>query len=229
MRILAVADEPVLEDPRAIRRIDPDLVVACGDLPFDYLEFLEDCTDVPLLYVPGNHDPDLKPGDQSVPVGVVAGLVQRAAPPGPPGCTNVDGKTVGAAGLWVGGLGGSVRYREGPNQYSQRRMRRRAVGLAARTLLRRPRRRLDLLLTHAPPFGLGDDDDPPHVGFTAFHRLTILLGPTYLIHGHVHPYGPPRPDRAIGETTVVNAAGFRVLEMDARPEQRRRGAPVGEP
>ena len=221
MRILAVADEPVLQDPRAIRSLEADLIVSCGDLPFDYLEFLEDCTDAPLLFVPGNHDPDLRPGDRSAPAGVVAGLVERAPAPGPPGGIAVDGRVVRVAGVVAGGLGGSVRYRGGPNQYTQAGMRLRAAVLATRTMLRHPVRRLDLLVTHAPPQGLGDQDDPAHVGFAAFRRLAAMLKPRYLIHGHIHPHGTPRPDRTLNGTTVVNAVGYRVLDT-ALPAHRAR-------
>lgn len=222
MRILAVADEPVLEDPRAIRAIGARLIASCGDLPFDYLEFLQDCTDAPLLFVPGNHDPDLRPGDETAPAGVVAGLVQRGPAPGPAGGIAIDGRTARIGELVAGGLGGSLRYREGPNQYTQARMRLRAAALAARTMLRHPRRGLDILLTHAPPLGLGDEDDPAHVGFAAFHRLVGLLRPRYLIHGHIHPHGTPRPDRTLNGTTVVNAVGYRVIDMavSTRPGQQ---------
>ncbi|MGH3452683.1 MAG: metallophosphoesterase, partial [Haloechinothrix sp.] len=60
-RVLAVADEvnEALFVPDNLTRAAPDLVVSCGDLPFDYLEYLVTVLNVPLLYVPGNHDPDL--------------------------------------------------------------------------------------------------------------------------------------------------------------------------
>ena len=59
-RVLAVADEVVeaLWTDR-VRRHDVDLVLAAGDLPFDYLEFLAGALDRPCVFVPGNHDPDL--------------------------------------------------------------------------------------------------------------------------------------------------------------------------
>ncbi|MGA8924490.1 MAG: hypothetical protein WB682_15225, partial [Candidatus Dormiibacterota bacterium] len=63
-RILAVADEvdEKLEGDK-LPALRPDVVLSCGDLPFDYLEYLVSRLDVPLLYVPGNHDPSLKPAD----------------------------------------------------------------------------------------------------------------------------------------------------------------------
>src|SRR5258708_10890199 len=64
MRILAVADEvdEFLYGDK-LDTVRPDLIVSCGDLPFDYLEFLVTSLAVPLLYVPGNHDPNVKPID----------------------------------------------------------------------------------------------------------------------------------------------------------------------
>ncbi|MBE7190272.1 MAG: metallophosphoesterase, partial [Jatrophihabitans endophyticus] len=58
VRVLAVSDEVdegLYADPGSVRRID--LVLACGDLPFDYLGYLMDALRVPLVFVPGNHDP----------------------------------------------------------------------------------------------------------------------------------------------------------------------------
>ena len=57
-KILIVADEvtPRLDRPE-VKDLRPDLVVSCGDLPFDYLEYLVTVLNVPLVYVPGNHDP----------------------------------------------------------------------------------------------------------------------------------------------------------------------------
>jgi Icc-related predicted phosphoesterase len=115
----------------------------------------------------------------------------------------------------VVGLGGSVRYRSGPNQYTQREMRRRARRVARRARWRRMRdgRGVDLLITHAPPKGLGDEDDRAHEGFEAFHGLVERLRPKLLLHGHIHPYGVPRPDRAMGQTRVINVVPFRVIDL----------------
>src|ERR671915_32603 len=60
-RLLAVADEvDHALYSGTVGRLAPDVIVACGDLPFDYLEYLLTMLNVPLLFVPGNHDPDLK-------------------------------------------------------------------------------------------------------------------------------------------------------------------------
>lgn len=188
----------------------PDLVLACGDLPFDYLEYLVSRLDVPLLYVPGNHDPSLKPPDATW-----APLQQDPPIPGPQGCVNIDGKLAEAGGLRVGGLGGSVRYREGPNQYTQAEMSMRALKLDLRIRLHRVRntRKLDVLVTHAPPFGLEPAQDPAHAGFAAFSRLIKNFHPLLHVYGHVHPYGRHEAERKVNSTRVINVIPSRVIEL----------------
>jgi calcineurin-like phosphoesterase family protein len=216
VRILAVSDEvdPRVETPLA-RRLHPDVVLAAGDLEKNYLEYIANLFEVPLAFVPGNHDPDLSGLRRSR-----GGLLLRAGLPaeevGPAGGLNADGLVLDVAGLRVAGLGGSIRYRPGPNQYTQReqaRRGRRLVRQAARAE-RRDGRPVDVLLTHSPPSGCGDADDPPHRGFEALHDVVAALRPRLMLHGHIHPYGQPAPDRFLGDTRIVNVVGHKLLELD---------------
>jgi Icc-related predicted phosphoesterase len=188
----------------------PDVVVSCGDLPFDYLEYLVSRLDVPLLYVPGNHDPSLTPPDMTW-------MPLRAEIPalGPAGCDNIDGRVVEVRGYRFAGLGGSLRYKRGPNQYTEVEMGRRALSLAVRLGFRRVRRgrKLDVLVTHAPPFGLVPASDAAHGGFVAFNRLIRIFQPLLHVYGHVHPYGRQIPERRIGVTRVINAIPSRLIEL----------------
>jgi predicted phosphodiesterase len=221
-RILAVSDE-VDEHLLAcdLKELDVELVVACGDLPFDYLEALVTLANVPLLYVPGNHDPNIQRRRQEISTGDVLrpfSFRRASNSSGPEGCDNVDGRVMEVKGLRVAGLGGSMRYSEGPNQYTQSEMRRRALALEARARLgsllhKRLEDGVDLLLTHAPPLGVGDDDDLAHEGFAAFHRLLARLSPRVLLHGHIHPYGRHVDELRINGTRVVNAVGHRLIEV----------------
>jgi Icc-related predicted phosphoesterase len=210
-RILAIADEvdeALYTDE--LKRLRPDLVVSAGDLPFDYLENIVSRLDVPLVYVPGNHDPELSTSDRTwTPLG--------AEPPeqGPLGCVNADGRVVVAAGLRIAGLGGSMRYNRGPNQYTSSQMRRRALSLAIRVKLNpaRASRKVDLILTHAPPLGWGSQDDLAHRGFAAFLPLVRDLAPKVLIHGHLHSYGRGKPERSLGTTQIINAVPYKLVEV----------------
>lgn len=214
-RILAIADEvaDVLYGD-ALKRLRPDVVLSCGDLPFEYLENLVTRTGVPLIYVLGNHDPDLS--RKVEPIGAWPTLRHTLSDPipGPQGCDSAEGRVLEAAGLRIAGLGGSLRYKEGPNQYTQGEMRRRALRLEARVRLRRGfRHGVDVIITHAPPLGVGDAGDHAHQGFAAFHRLVVQLSPRVLLHGHVHPVYRRSVDRALGATLVVNAIPYRLLEV----------------
>lgn len=191
VRVLAVADEEVPAAQSRVSDLQVDLVVAAGDLPWDYLESIVSALGVPAAYVPGNHDPDIRHG---------------AAPRG---MVSVDGQAVDVAGLRITGLGGCVRYNDGHHQYTQKEYDQRA-----RRLIKSTQAPVDILLTHAPPLGLGDEPDPSHVGIAALHEVIEALEPTWHLHGHIHPYGMLKPDRQLGSTTIRNVIPWRVLEIE---------------
>lgn len=210
-RILAVADE-VDESLYGdiLDKLKPDLVVSCGDLPFDYLEYLVSRANVPLLYVPGNHDSSVRQAEMTW-----SPLEHDLPVPGPQGCDNVDGRVVEVCGLRVAGLGGCLRYKPGPNQYTQAQQRWRALSLEFWIRPKRVRagRKLDVFLTHAPPFGVAEANDAAHVGFVAFHRIIRGLRPLLLLHGHIHPYGRTQRERRVDGTGIVNAVPSRLIEI----------------
>jgi Calcineurin-like phosphoesterase len=216
--VLAVSDEVdegLWADLGPVRAAE--VVVACGDLPFEYLGYLMNGLDVPLVFVPGNHDPDLS-GYRWSRAGLTlrAGMPVRA--PWPDGAVNTDRRIVEVAGLRFAGLGGCRRYSDGPNQYSDRQLARRARALHRQAWWQRRRGRgeVDVLLTHAPPRGVGDGADPPHQGFTALPGLVRALQPTALLHGHVLSYDAATPDRQLGRTVVRNVTGRHLLDIQPR-------------
>ncbi|NPV09874.1 MAG: metallophosphoesterase [Anaerolineae bacterium] len=206
MRILAIADEvdqrlygPILKQ----RFSDVSLVLSCGDLPIYYLEFIVSVLNVPLLYVRGNH----AQAQMSA-----SGEVKTE----PEGCVNIDGRVVKERGLLIAGLEGSMRYSDGPHQYTEAEMRLKALQLAPRLLLNRWRhgRYLDILVTHAAPFGIQDAADLCHRGFKAFVWLMDRFRPRYLIHGHIHAYTPGVVTESLyRETQVLNAFRYRLIEI----------------
>jgi predicted phosphodiesterase len=213
-RVLAIADEvePALCTDAVRRHRDVDLVLAAGDLPFDYLDHIASMLDRPLVLVPGNHDADLSGYRYRGGVCLRDGVPTRW--PGPPGAIDADGRVVDVAGLRIAGLGGSVRYNRGPNQWTQSQQTLRSWRLRARAVWGP---RVDILLTHAPPRHCGDREDPAHQGFECLHTLVRALRPRLLVHGHIHPHGSPVPDRQLGGTTVLNVVGHRVLELGPVP------------
>src|SRR5438876_11185585 len=114
VRMLAVSDEvddALVADPTAVR--GAQLIVACGDLPFDYLGYLMNALDVPLVFVPGNHDPDVS-GYRTSRAGLTLRAGLPAQPPWPAGAVSAERAVVDVAGLRLAGLGGCRRYRDGP-------------------------------------------------------------------------------------------------------------------
>jgi hypothetical protein len=215
VRVLAVSDE--VDEGLLANAAAPhlaDLILACGDLPLDYLGSLMNAVDAPLAFVPGNHDPDLS-GYRLSRTGLLlrAGLPARS--PWPDGALNADGQVIDIAGLRVAGLGGCLRYRSGPNQYTERQQARRARALRRRARWRalRDRRGIDVLITHAPPRGVGDGDDAPHRGFSCYHSLVAAVRPAALLHGHVEPLRGQPPPRQLGSTAVRNVTGWHLLEI----------------
>ena len=223
VRVLAVSDEV---DEGLCADVSPargtQLIVSCGDLPFDYLGYLMGALDVPLAFVPGNHDPDVS-GYRLSRTGLTLRAGMPANPPWPSGAVNTDGRVADVAGLRVAGLGGCRRYADGPNQYTDRQQARRARVLSSRARLRRLRdhRGVDVLLTHAPPLGVGDGDDAPHRGFSALPGLVARMRPTLLLHGHVHPYGVAVPDLRLGSAVVRNVVGWHLLDVEAAGQRPR--------
>lgn len=196
MRILAISDVPegwLWERWDRERVAGVDLIISCGDLPATYLEHIVTLTNVPLLYVQGNHD---------------TAYDDHA----PEGCVSIDGQLRDFCGLRIMGLGGSIRYNDEVHGFTEAEMARKAARMA---LLASATGGVDVIVTHAPLRGYGDLDDLPHRGFEALGRLVERTRPRYLLHGHVHmEYG--RIERVREHpcgTTIVNACGSYVLDI----------------
>lgn len=196
MKILLISDEEdkyLWDFYRPGRLSGVDMILSAGDLKAEYLSFLVTMANRPLLYVHGNHDGayEMRP---------------------PEGCDCIDDKLVTVNGLRILGLGGSMCYNGGPYQYTERQMERRIAKLRFK-LCRAGG--VDIVLTHAPVHGYGDQENLTHRGFDAFLPLLDRYQPRYLVHGHVHQRymsGQPRVTH-YGNTEIINACGKYMLEL----------------
>ncbi len=209
MKILAISDVVVdnLYTPDLRRWVgDVACVLSCGDLPLYYLDFVVSNLNVPLFYVYGNHDTGFEYKS--------SGEIEHGVPGGIP----LNERAVEFKGLLLAGLDGSRLYRPGADhQYTEGEMRLKALSLAPALWLNRLRRGrfLDILVTHAPPFGIHDGPDGPHVGFKTFRGLMRRYRPRYLLHGHKHVYTPgQQTETRFGHTEVINVYPFRVLDVE---------------
>jgi Icc-related predicted phosphoesterase len=194
MKILLVSDreEPYIWDYFDRERFgDIGLVLSCGDLKSEYLSFLVTMINAPLFYVPGNHN---------------ANYLKEP----PEGCTNVDDQIVTYNGVRIAGLGGSVFYGGTVYQYTEEQMRKRIKKLTPKI---NRLNGVDIIMTHAPAFGLGDGKDACHRGFQSFVDIMDVFSPKYFIHGHQHlNYNRQPRIMQYGKTIIINAFGYYILD-----------------
>jgi Icc-related predicted phosphoesterase len=194
MKILAIADEEDIYLNQLAKELlkDIDLIISCGDLKSLYLDYLVSITNLPLLYVKGNHDENYE-----------------FDPPGGGIC--IDDKVYKFKGLSIMGLGGCLPYKDGKYMYTEREMRSRARKLSIPAHIKG----VDILVTHAPAKGYGDLEDYPHNGYETFNRIMDKYKPQYMLHGHVHTsYGRiQREHEHPSGTKIVNVCGYQIIKI----------------
>lgn len=209
MKILAIADEESKSlwdhfDKSKLEGID--LIISCGDLHPDYLQFLVTMGHAPVLYVHGNHDEkyDYKP---------------------PLGCISIEDRVYDYKGLRILGLGGCMRYNMSKYMYTEADMKKRVAKVRKDIFLKNG---FDILVTHAPARGYGDLEDLPHRGFECFNDLMDSYHPKYMLHGHVHMcYGDVKRELAHPSgTKIINAYDRYILDFDDKdhPEEGKTGS-----
>lgn len=202
IRLLAVSDavDPALE--HAINRValgHLDAIVGCGDLEPAYLGFVADAFGVPIAYVRGNHD---RGGQWSE----TAGKAPQHLSSGH--LIQVGGLTV-APFEWPG-----LRADRAPRDEvtAWRDVLRVSRGLLVRRL--RGWRSPVLVLSHAPPRGVGDHEaNRYHLGYMAYRWLLERLRPPLWLHGHVNPATIADWREQHGSSMVANVTGSVVVEL----------------
>ena len=220
MKILCVSDQidPLIYTNSIKQRFaDVDLILSAGDLPMDYLDFIISTLNKPLLFVFGNHhtgDMLYYKSENSV---YDSGMTNEFHYSG---ATYADAKVLCEEGLIIAGLGGSMRYNRGDNQFTDFQMKMKMLKLIPGLLFNRVfrGRYLDILLTHASPLGIHDRQDKCHWGFKCFLWFMRVFKPRYLIHGHIHLYDlcEVRTSK-YRDTLVINAYSHCLIDTGEKP------------
>ncbi|TCW62267.1 metallophosphoesterase [Treponema sp. J25] len=227
MKILCISDQidPLIYSNSIRQRFgDIDLVVSAGDLPLEYLDFIVSSLNKPLLFVYGNHNLEglsyYRPEYEDYFKLVQRRIADQTAAP-QVGAIHIGSRIHREEGLIFMGLGGSLRYNNGPNQFTNRQMNWEIIKRIPHLLYNKLKygRYLDILVTHAPPLGIHDRTDPCHRGFKAFLWFMRFFKPRYLIHGHIHLYdlSDIRCTRYY-ETLVVNAYSHYIIDISTPSE-----------
>ena len=217
MKLLCIADhiDPFIYSPGLKTRFaDVDIVLSAGDLSLDYYDYIVSTLNKPLYFVFGNHHLEgsqryRRPADPFVPVTY---SWQQGI-----GAIHLHGRVLRAKGLLLAGLGGSIWYNGGENQFTDFGMFLSILRLLPLLLWNRALRGrfLDILVTHSPPYGINDLPDPCHTGFRIFLWFLRVFKPRFLVHGHVHLYDRNAAREAqYAATTIVNAYDHAVIEME---------------
>lgn len=160
MKILAIADRPPSTPIlETLSKEKIDVIVTLGDLEMHQIRSLQEVNDIPKLGVYGNH---------------CSGMYMESL-----GIQNLHLTTTTINDTLFGGFEGCVKYKESSaKMYTQE---------EASELLRTfPK--VDIMLTHAPPFGINDEpDDPTHAGFKGLRTYLDKQKPAHLFHGHTYP------------------------------------------
>ena len=207
MKVLSISDTiiPTIHSPAITEEFqDIDFVIACGDLPYYYQEYIIKRLNIPLYFVRGNHDKLVEYG-------------QGEERKGPRGGTDMHLHIARQDGILLAGIEGCIRYNHwGHFQYTRTEMWGHFLHLAPGLLLNRLfyGRYLDVLITHAAPWGIHDKPDWTHQGVRAFNMIIRLFKPRYHFHGHNHIYETDKiVETQVGDTLVINTYGYRQVKL----------------
>jgi len=216
LKILCISDQidPQVYSPQIKERFaDIDLILSAGDLPMDYLDFIISSLNKPLFFVFGNHHTeDLKHYKKlwNTPEITVENEYMGC------GAIHLGSKIKAEGGFILAGFGGSMRYNNGSNQFTEFEMFIEIIKIIPSLLWNRITRGrfVDVLLTHAPPKGIHDRKDKCHWGFKAYLWFIRTFKPKLFIHGHIHLYdlADVRCTK-FNETTVINAFSHYVVNL----------------
>ena len=191
MRVLAVADKESAYyydyyTPGKLSEFD--LILACGDLRREYLEFLATLARCPVVYVRGNHNDSFLDSP-------------------PEGCICAEDRIVVCGGVRILGLGGSHRYQNGRNMYTEGQMSRRIRKMQFQLWKNKG---FDILLTHAPARHINDFDTLSTRAFSASWGFWTGTSPnTSSTATSTEIMGANIPQWTVrGETNIINAYDY---------------------
>jgi uncharacterized protein len=199
IRFLVASDtrEPSLQlavNREALGQLDG--ILGAGDLEPDWLAFLADAFNSPLVYVRGNHDRDGQWRERPliVPAWLDTGRIERLA-------------GIPIVGLEWPGVDASDNRRRPWVAWRQ------ALGITRRLIGARLWSRPFVVISHAPPTGVGDAADRYHTGFDAYRWLLHRLAPPIWLHGHTTIASVSQLVERSGRTVVANATGAVLVEL----------------
>jgi len=226
MKILAVSDKDdsklqacILQNMKFLQ--DIDVIVSCGDISSQYLEFLVDSLKKPLFFVRGNHQ-TFYPSDHKGYLEKFISDIYDTDKHFNFGGINLHARAEIFKDYIFIGFEGSMKYNKGSFQYTQhemtkivKKMENTIYFMQMKDLILRRKKRKIIVVSHAPLAGIHDQKDLCHQGFSRFKNFLNKFKPIVWLHGHIH-FNDQRNAQItrFDETLVVNTYGFHVINIE---------------
>ena len=219
MKILCVADasDPLVYSPNIVERYkDVDFIIGAGDLPLKYYEYIITTLNKPLYFVFGNHHAESLKQYKGTRYfdGVDHLEFNRDRYVFGIGGEFLDGqvKRDRSTGLLLAGLGGSMRYNSGENQFSEFQMGMRIAAMVPRLVFNRLRYGRGPIYCDPCLCGASRQRRCLPYRFQCVPVVHAPLRPRFLLHGHVHLLDMNELRTArYGGTEIINVYGLYVL------------------
>lgn len=184
MKVLILADRPPTRPIKEIISDNPgiQLIITLGDLYYYDIQVLAEITDIPKIGVYGNH---------------CDGRYMESL-----GITNMHLANKTIEGISFFGYQGCVKYKESVLQSTQE--------YCQKVMKWVPR--YDVLITHCPPRGLNDNDDPAHYGFDGLREYVDRVSPRYVLHWHTYDFG--KFVDQYRDTKIVYVEREKIMEIE---------------
>lgn len=207
MKILCISDKisDLIYSSNAKERFkNIDLILSCGDLPFNYYEFIMSTLNKPLFYVMGNHEQSKDSEYRN--------FFDKY------NTRNLTGKVIDYNGIIIGGLSNCKKSGKDAEFDTTE------CGQHFEIMKMKPalwknkifkKHYIDIFVTHSPAYKLNDlETDLCHSGFKAYTKFIDKYSPKYNIHGHIHLYDKNQ-NRIFNykNTTIINVYEYYVLDF----------------
>lgn len=208
-KILCISDQidPVIYD-KNIKTLynDVDFILSAGDLPKEYLDFIQTSLEKPLFFVLGGHYLE-KPATQS------SGKKLEI---------DLGFKTDKIDNILIAGISGTKKQTNGKNQFTEKRMKKKLMAMIPKLILNKIKygRYIDILLTHTPPYKQDTSDkiyskNETATGFQCISKFIKKFKPKYVVHGNIHIYDNEKNRISYEDGyQLINAYSRYVLEFN---------------
>lgn len=222
-KILCMSDQidPVIYSKNIKEKYgDVDFIISAGDLPIEYLDFVQNALNKPLFFVFGSHHlkalthyhPEMAEKTKEGEINIFKKSNNRKSNRG----TYIGFRSYKYENIIIAGISGAKKHNDGKNQFTEKQMKRKLSRMIPQLLLNKIKygRYMDILVTYSPPLIDEKKEESKQDSFECFTKFINFFKPKYLIHGQVHIYGPEQSRTSrYGETEVINAYSRHLLEL----------------